>query len=112
MIEFARLITTMWIFENPKSESGGKSASRICAKLFVCTPEMSPGITPSANPASIEGYQQVEHRVTRGCWMLKISRDGVNASEHAGASGKNTKSPYPESVLSAGFGDFVGAIIR
>ena len=85
VIEFARIIAAMQRFENPRSESGGKSASRISAKLFVCMPGMSPEIKPSTKPISIEGYQQVEHRVTGG-WgdVKKISCDGVNASEQAG----------------------------
>jgi len=41
VIKFARIIAAMWIFENPRSESGGEGASWIGAK-----------------------YQQVEHRVT------------------------------------------------
>jgi len=64
VIEFARIIAAMWVFENPLYESGGESASRISAKLFVCMSGMSPDITPSTKPMSIERYQQVEHLVT------------------------------------------------
>ena len=42
VIEFARIIAAMWIFENPRSESGGENASRISAKLFVCMPRDEP----------------------------------------------------------------------
>ena len=64
VIAFARIIAAMWRFENPRSESGGESASRISAKLFVWMQGVSPDITPSAKPISIERYQQVEHLVT------------------------------------------------
>ncbi len=64
VVAFARITATMWIFENPMSESGGEGANRISAKLFVCMSGMSPDITPSTKPISIEGYQQVERRVT------------------------------------------------
>ena len=58
MIEFARIIAAMWIFENPRSAMAGESASRISAKLFVCMPGMSPEIKPSAKPISIESISR------------------------------------------------------
>jgi hypothetical protein len=53
-IEFARMITAMFVFVNPRCAIAGESASRISAKLFVCMPGTSPLMTPSANPIDIE----------------------------------------------------------
>ena len=58
VVEFVRIIAAMRIFENPRSESDGESASRIGVKLFVCMPGMSPEITPSVKPISIESISR------------------------------------------------------